>query len=212
MRVRASLDPFTKVAPNLELTVTAKTDDQLEIGLGAPGPQSLFLPLDVGIPTNSGGKSWGEMFLAVFKPGAKYALICPVRSQGAGPTAELRLVTERIRNHIATSHGSLNAPPGNTTGHETAVCVAAGGPGSPMVPRNLPTLSKKPRNLSEIIGIYDGGGGHDCGVFRPAGRCKMRNNNDETVPFCHICRYLIVDRLDPTKHGELDALYPEVAP
>jgi hypothetical protein len=27
------------------------------------------------------------------------------------------------------------------------------------------------------------------------------------VPFCHVCRYIIVDRVDPTKHGELDDIY-----
>jgi hypothetical protein len=81
-----------------------------------------------------------------------------------------------------------------------------------MKPTNLPRLRTKPRVVHNIIGIYEGGGGHDCGVFRPAGHCKMRNSHDRTIPFCHVCRYIMVDTLDPTRHGELDKLYPLVAP
>jgi hypothetical protein len=28
--------------------------------------------------------------------------------------------------------------------------------------------------------------------------------------YCHVCRYVLVDYLDPRLHGELDKLYPEV--
>jgi hypothetical protein len=28
--------------------------------------------------------------------------------------------------------------------------------------------------------------------------------------YCHVCRYLLTDFLDPRLHGELDDLYPEV--
>jgi hypothetical protein len=39
----------------------------------------------------------------------------------------------------------------------------------------------------------------------------MRANNEKTFPFCHVCRYLMVDRVDPTRHARLDAFYPEVS-
>jgi hypothetical protein len=80
-----------------------------------------------------------------------------------------------------------------------------------MNPSNLPELSKTPRCRGDIIGIYEGGSYHDCGVFRPAGRCKMRTAYEKTVPFCYVCRYLLVDRVDPTRHWKLDKLYPEVS-
>jgi hypothetical protein len=38
----------------------------------------------------------------------------------------------------------------------------------------------------------------------------MRNSDVKTTPLCHVCRYLIVDRIDPTRHGELDKLCPVV--
>jgi hypothetical protein len=86
------------------------------------------------------------------------------------------------------------------------------GGGKPvMTPTNLPKLSKSPPTKADIIGVYEGGGYHDCGVFRPAGRCRMRSSL-ATMPFCHVCRYVIVDAVDPTKHGDLDKLYDKFYP
>jgi hypothetical protein len=142
----------------------------------------------------------------------KCSLICPRRKPGIGGGIVLKLVADIIREHIAISNGPLNAPPGNEmAGHETAACLAAGGVGSNrMTPTNLPHKFVPPFDVaarSDIIGIYEGGGHHDCGVFRPAGRCKMREQFTQGVPFCHVCRYILVDRVDPTRHGELDDLY-----
>jgi hypothetical protein len=81
-----------------------------------------------------------------------------------------------------------------------------------MTPTNLPPLARRPRTTADIIGIYEGASYHDCGVFRPAGRCKMRVSTEKIVPFCQVCRYLIVERVDPTRHGVLDALYENVYP
>jgi hypothetical protein len=40
--------------------------------------------------------------------------------------------------------------------------------------------------------------------------CKMRNLTTSCLGltrFCQVCRYLIVDAVDPSKHGALDAIY-----
>jgi hypothetical protein len=144
----------------------------------------------------------GDLLLARFLPDIKDSLIRPRRNAGA----EVALAAAPILTHIAVSNGPLNAPSA-TPG---AACVASGNSGSVMTPTNLPVLSRTPRVKADIIGIYEGGDHHDCGVFRPAGRCRMRDSDVITIPFCHVCRYVIVDTVDPTKHGELDKLYPEV--
>jgi hypothetical protein len=144
------------------------------------------------------------LLLDLFEATSKYCLIRPQRVAGA----ESKLVAGPILQQIATSKGPLNAP------HGSVGAACAGAPGAPsiMTPTNLPALSRTPRIKADIVGIYEGGAVHDCGVFRPAGRCRMRDQNVIATPFCHICRFLLVDTLDPSKHGQLDKLYPEVSP
>jgi hypothetical protein len=144
-----------------------------------------------------------DLFLAHFSAGTSYSVIRPLRVAGD----EIKLVAAPILKHINDSNGPLNAPPGTPT----AACVAASSSSSNMTPTNLPALSRMPRTKADIVGIYEGGAYHDCGVFRPAGRCRMRENNVDTNVFCHVCRYTIVDAINPAAHGDLDKLYPEVS-
>jgi hypothetical protein len=100
----------------------------------------------------------------------------------------------------------LNAPDGASG----ALCTPADSRVGDVTPTNLPFPLKLPKTLpskADIVGVYDGGGGFDCGVFRPAGRCRMRRGYNATTPFCQVCRYVIVDKVDPTKHRELDDMY-----
>jgi hypothetical protein len=54
-----------------------------------------------------------------------------------------------------------------------------------------------------LIGLHDGGNRYRCGVYHPAGTCLMRKTWDKTK-FCHVCRYILVDRIDPSKHAVID--------
>lgn len=65
----------------------------------------------------------------------------------------------------------------------------------------------------EIVGLYSGGNRYACGVFHPAGECAMGPSRpDEAKPFCAVCRYALVDVVDPTMHGALDRIYAKVYP
>lgn len=145
-----------------------------------------------------------DLFMIPFSgsPQPNFSLIKPLRRAGE----EIKLVPELILKHIQDKDGPLNADPATPTG----ACLQASSKDSVMTPRNLPQLPRLPRTKADIIGIYEGGSYNDCGVFRPAGRCKMRASDSITIPFCFVCRYIFVDRVDPTRHAELDRLYPEV--
>lgn len=120
--------------------------------------------------------------------------------------AESKLVADPIWKHIDSSDSPLNAPP-NSQGQ---TCTPAPHARADVTASNLPLGLKLPKKLpskADIVGIYDGGAHFDCGVFRPAGRCRMRRGLDATTPFCHVCLYIIVDKVDPTMHGLLDDLY-----
>ncbi|HXU05067.1 MAG TPA: hypothetical protein VN903_29100 [Polyangia bacterium] len=79
--------------------------------------------------------------------------------------------------------------------------------------------------LSKVVGLYDKGATVDCGVYHPTGYCAMRNSShtflQKTSPFirvfrgggtrefCYVCRYLLIDAVDPTLHGEFDDQYSQ---
>jgi hypothetical protein len=72
-------------------------------------------------------------------------------------------------------------------------------------PKDLWTVPPKPRYHYVYPGVYTGGGTWTCGVYRPAGDCRMR---DSSYHFCMICQYLIVDAIDPAQLPAVDARYP----
>lgn len=152
-------------------------------------------------------------------------LMLPLRRPGSEPLArrEQPLVAPEILAHIGESGGPLNAAANNPM----RPCTAASSPVAPQFPSNLPaTLTRTPEmeratfRRHNIVGLYQGGLGVDCGAYHPAGDCMMRGAIEESRtqsilsadtaeyrPFCHVCRYWLVDRIDPSKHRALDDLY-----
>jgi hypothetical protein len=75
-----------------------------------------------------------------------------------------------------------------------------------------------------LVGAYFGGATYACGVLHPAGMCLMRDDKaDPTltgelkVPqgvskVCVVCRYVMVDFVDPHQHWRLDKDYAEWFP
>jgi hypothetical protein len=62
----------------------------------------------------------------------------------------------------------------------------------------------------KVIGIYEGAEKYSGMDYRPAGLCKMRKGSDVGTgdgEFCHVCKYLIVQRVDPSLLALLDANY-----
>jgi hypothetical protein len=62
----------------------------------------------------------------------------------------------------------------------------------------------------KVIGIYEGASYYTAEDYRPAGLCKMRKQSDAGTgdgEFCHVCKYLIVQRVDPKLLALLDANY-----
>jgi hypothetical protein len=143
-----------------------------------------------------------QMDLADFNSFGRHFLIGPRMNGGD----ESPLVASPILTLIDASDSPLDALPGS----QGATCVPGSPPFDSVTPDNLPPNLKSPDDLSRIIGIYDGGGRVDCGVFRPAGSCRMRDEFASTMRFCHVCSYILVDIVDPTKHPRLDRYYPEV--
>ena len=63
-----------------------------------------------------------------------------------------------------------------------------------------------------VIGVYEGALHFAGGYYRPAGACKMRSSVgiDTNGQFCFVCKWLIVNRVDPSYHDVLsDSFYPD---
>ena len=182
VRKQASMDPFATIV----LQVDSATATSATVSYVDPSQPHLD-------PNN-------------FSSSKRYVLVCT----GVKSRPELTLVARVLAKHIDTSNGPLNAPKDS----QGAGCVVGNSKG-PMTASNLPRTFRPPAKLpakADLIGVYEGGGYLDCGMFRPAGRCKMRTGTDSTVPFCHVCKYLIVDLINPAVHGKLDDEYAQQYP
>jgi hypothetical protein len=114
-----------------------------------------------------------------------------------------------IREHVDQSQLPLNAKPGRGL----AACEPddSGRQSARNLPDGLPKC--RPRNRSRIVGLYEGGDEFHCGVYHPTGACVMRTSfMDEQIPYCPVCRYIMVDLVDPTKHGVIDRDYGGIYP
>ena len=138
---------------------------------------------------------------------------------------ELGLMHQRIAEHITATNSPLNRP-------QSVPCTPnfAAVQTSPNVPSGLlPSATGLPtRFLSRVLGLYDGGAQRGCGVYHPRAMCLMRRSG--LVPFqgvgivlapvkepilaefCPVCRYILVDEVDPTLHKTIDAEYDSQYP
>ncbi|HKS29810.1 MAG TPA: M64 family metallopeptidase [Pyrinomonadaceae bacterium] len=68
------------------------------------------------------------------------------------------------------------------------------------------------KNKPRIIGLYEGGAqfGHD--IYHPAGLCMMRTSHSRKTGFCAVCRYIMVDLINPFMHFQIDRDYKKSYP
>jgi len=71
---------------------------------------------------------------------------------------------------------------------------------------------KPPAFSSWYVGLFDNGDTWDTGVYRPTGICLMSRRHfidkktgiDTAYQFCPVCRYWLVDLIDPSQHRWID--------
>ncbi|QCX81968.1 IgA Peptidase M64 [Streptomyces sp. YIM 121038] len=79
------------------------------------------------------------------------------------------------------------------------------------LPINVPGFVP-PKFAYQMVGIFEGGNHFAGGFYRASGECKMRgqdrgttNDADLRGVFCFLCKWLIVNLIDPAQHAPLDA-------
>jgi hypothetical protein len=120
------------------------------------------------------------------------------------PFAEM--IAKNIKDHITERGCALNQDPDSDD-----ICV----PDENNVQQPIKLDVDLPicfSHKTRIVGLFTGGKTYHCGVYHPAGSCIMRNSNSNGKEFCAVCRYLLVDIIDPSKHFSLDLDYEEYYP
>jgi hypothetical protein len=143
-------------------------------------------------------------------------LFLPVKAPAEeknNPTHDVdaEVLSPLIRHHINQSHRP-----------QTAFPCAQEDRRDQQDPVNLPANLTRPGNRRHVIALFSGGKEFSCGVYHPSGECIMRREfraiyervdgltrfkNREIFQFCHVCRYCLVDRIDPRLHEKIDAAY-----
>ena len=128
---------------------------------------------------------------------------------------DLQLVHKSVVDLINTTHNPLNA---SKTAANNRTCTTP----DPVVRDEANLFATKPARplvAKRIVGLFEGGAAYDCGVYHPTGQCIMNETHVETAtggaiatPFCVVCRYALVDLIDPSGHGQIDADYDREYP
>ncbi|HEY7618113.1 MAG TPA: hypothetical protein VH834_00010 [Solirubrobacteraceae bacterium] len=187
--------------------------------LTAPAPTDRFIVTSVAVDVLEVQKLTAAAFVPANFP-AGTALIRPARAPDPDAPnhvfgADLELMHQSIRARINLKRNPLNAADGDPLNRPCPGLAlptptpATNFPGAPPQPPNPPAYS------AWIVGLYENGFEFDCDVYRPTGVCIMRTLHYEDKPtktesayqFCPVCRYAMVDFIDPSKHAAIDDDY-----
>jgi hypothetical protein len=113
----------------------------------------------------------------------------------------LYVVEKKVLNFLKTDASNKNKPL-NKDDNRTRLNNSSDDP------KDIPDF-KPPCKEYKTIGVYEGANYYTGMQYRPAGNCKMRQQGDkgDGGEFCHVCKYLIVNRVDPEMHDLLDKNY-----
>ncbi|HEV8449165.1 MAG TPA: hypothetical protein VGQ44_20220 [Gemmatimonadaceae bacterium] len=192
-KVKLRERPLTAaVIPSIELEVTVVDAATHQIQVKAGG---VFVPV-----------TWG----------AGSIVFAEKHAPGAGG-AVLGLISPTVLAHITANGIPLNVAPVAPAAH---VCAADGRTVQPALSRPAALPAGKPKWSAWIVGAFEGGLTYGCGILHPTGACMMRQLllpegaaqaefkvKEVAYRFCPVCRYALVDRIDPTQHGRNDAWY-----
>jgi hypothetical protein len=116
---------------------------------------------------------------------------------------ELKLISDSVLQFMAASRDALYRKPtedkenrGNWTWNVDSALT--------------PFVGSFPKH--NIVGLFEGGHRYNCGVFRPSALCRMSftykkvEGKYEVVSthFCPVCKFAIVDEVEPERHADLD--------
>jgi hypothetical protein len=108
------------------------------------------------------------------------------------------VVEQKVKNYLKNDSTNKNLPLNQNTDNVNANRDNDN-------PKSIPDF-KAPCKSYKLVGVYEGANYRSQMMYRPTGSCKMRSDVGGGE-FCHVCKYLIVNRVDPSLHDILDYNY-----
>jgi hypothetical protein len=140
-----------------------------------------------------------------FGPGSLIYLPVPTPGSLHDPLRPYLTLVSPVAELIMTKKG------GSMTG---TVCEIADQMGADTQAPRLPAdlhVNVPDVDLPGLVGVYFGGH-YACGVMHPTGQCLMRDSLDDASKFCPVCRYALVEQIDPEQHWQIDREYDKKYP
>lgn len=172
--------------------------------VGTPAVQHVKLEIDSAFvfPYPAGQKVAAADIIAAFPPGSIVYSPTPAPAGALDPATYpyAELIAKNIKAHVTF----LNAPVGETNDDLSL-------PEKPHFD-SLPLPAWFPKASAPlIVALYEGGSGNSKGMFHPTGNCMM-NDQNSGARFCHVCKYMLVDAIDPSRHFFIDPEYVAIYP
>jgi len=188
LRLRPRLTALGKA-----LTVLASTR-QLEVGI-SPEANSI-----VAVASTAGAVTLAD--LAIFVPGSIVYVPTKAPASAVATTPFAEMIALNVKNEISGHNRPLTAVP----------CANRIGPNVQTPDLTNITIRGCFSHKTRIVGLYEGGNRFACGVYHPTGNCMMRHDHDSSAQFCAVCRYVIVDFVNPFHHFQIDRDYADIYP
>jgi hypothetical protein len=198
--------------------------------LSAPAPSDRFIVVAVAADELEVEPLTATPFVPATYP-AGNVVISPTRAPDPNPGGrvfgdDLELVHQAVLARINATRNPLNAAHGQPANRPClggALPTPTGSdnwPDTDVPPNGRPNPPNPPIYSSWIVGLYENGLSFDCDVYRPTGVCIMRTLHyvdppaapERAYQFCPVCRYVMVDAVDPTRHGAIDGDYAKRYP
>lgn len=182
------------VQPGGPLVVVAKTKNTVDVQ-AAPG-------VNVTLAGLTAFKPGSILFLPVKAPASVFETNYPFAEMVAKNVKDLITKNHDVLFHQAT--GAARTP-------EIKADRDIQHPDLDGLTPELPTFFCT-KDTPRIVGLYEGGAQYANGVFHPTGTCVMRNSDVGSNQFCAVCRYIMVDFVNPFRHFEIDLDYDKIYP
>lgn len=198
-----ALEKFPKIS--VPLSVTEKNSDYIKVKVKAPATDTHYVTA-LNYPAAS--LIQPDQFKATFKTGSIIYIPTPAPESVHSQVYCAEMVASNIKKFISDNHRPLTDPnisyPNSEEQQPNFEFTGA------MSKPTLPDCFS--RNRPRIVGLFEGGALYRKGIYHPTGHCIMRDSHTSGREFCAVCRYILVDIIDPYKHWEIDRSYEKIYP